>query len=264
MLHLRFGHAVRLFAEIDFLLADCPGSFLHLERAIPIGFGSRFSFALAGLQRRDIGPQHGHLIVHIFDRVLQFKSIGPRLGHHRAHFVLRHQQICLRRGDHRFFQIDIDLKRLLVELHENVPLFHPVVIVDQNLHHLARHARGDERDVTGDVSIVGRNGVERANRPSECRSKSPAPPRPTASTPMTMRLIGNGRAVAGAVGFVAGTVGADDMWRFSARWSGRAGLGGGASFESIRAQTMQIIQRFCGSCDRKFYVKRPGLLQYWA
>ena len=93
--------------------------------------------------------------------MLQLESIGPRLGHHRAHFVLSHEQICFRRGDHRFFQIDIDLKRLFVELYENIPLFHPVVIVDPNLHHLACHAGCDEGDVTGDVSIVGRNGVER-------------------------------------------------------------------------------------------------------
>ena len=160
LLHLRLGHAVRLFVQIDFLLADCPGGFLHFERTIPIGLRA-IQFRLAGLQRRDVGPQHGNLVVHVFDRMLQFESIGPRLGHHRAHFVLRHQQICLRRGDHRFFQIDIDLKRLLVELNENVPLLHPVVVVDQNLHHLARHTRGDEGDVTVDVGIVGRNGVER-------------------------------------------------------------------------------------------------------
>ena len=50
---------------------------------------------------------------------------------------------------------DLNLVRLLVELDQQVALFHAVVVVHQDLGHLAGHPGGDEGHVAVDVGVVG-------------------------------------------------------------------------------------------------------------
>jgi hypothetical protein len=77
-----------------------------------------------------------------------------------------------RRIDSRLFDRDCDLKRLLVQLDEKVSLVHPVVVVDEDARHLALDAGGDEGDVTVDVCVIRRNGVERRLDPRNAEPKS--------------------------------------------------------------------------------------------
>ena len=76
-----------------------------------------------------------------------------------------------RRIDGRLFDRDCDLKRLLVQFDQKVSLVHPVVVVDEDARDLAFDAGGDERHVTVDVGVVGRNRVERRLDPGNAEPK---------------------------------------------------------------------------------------------
>ncbi len=56
---------------------------------------------------------------------------------------------------------DLDLIRFLVKLDEQVALFHPIIIIDQDAADLADDPRSDERHVAVDISIIGRDRLER-------------------------------------------------------------------------------------------------------
>ena len=75
-------------------------------------------------------------------------------------------EIGLRGIDRRLGDVHLHLVRLLVELHQQIALVHAIVVIHQNAHHLAGHARGDERDVAVDVRIVGGNRIERFDKPA--------------------------------------------------------------------------------------------------
>ena len=63
--------------------------------------------------------------------------------------------------DHgRLLDVNLDLVRLLVELDEQVPLLHSVVVIDQDATHQAWDPRGHERHVAVDVRVIGGDGVQ--------------------------------------------------------------------------------------------------------
>ncbi len=145
------------------MLADGAGGAGDFDRAIVIGLGPRLP-GLGGLQRRHVGPQRGHLIVDLFDGVLELESIGAGLGHQSPNLVFSHFQIRSGGGHHGLLQIDLNLVGLLIEFDKHIPFANPVVIVDQNFGHLARHAGRDEGDVAVHVSVVGRDREQRADK----------------------------------------------------------------------------------------------------
>ena len=119
----------------------------------------------------NLGAQQGDLVVDVLHGVLQRPAPAHGLRFDAAHFGLGHLQVRRRRIDSRLFDRDCDLKRLLVQLDQKVSLAHPVVVVDEDARNLAFDAGGHERDVTVDVGVIGRNGVERRLDPGNAEPK---------------------------------------------------------------------------------------------
>ena len=115
-------------------------------------FGTRQAGAAAGRSRRLRLPA-GRVRL-----VVLVVAAHPELG--RVPLVAAARGAVDSGGDDRFFQIDIDFVRLLVEFDENVSFFHAVVVIDEYFHHLSGHAGGHEGNVAVDIRVVGGNGVE--------------------------------------------------------------------------------------------------------
>ena len=116
----------------------------------------------------------------VLDGVLELEAIGPRLGHLAAHLGLGGRQVRFGRVHGGFLDRHLNLVRLLVELDQHVALFHAVVVVHQDLGHLAGHARSHEGHVAVDVGVIGGNRVQRRYHPGHqevCR-RPPGRPRP--------------------------------------------------------------------------------------
>ena len=95
----------------------------------------------------------------------QLEAVGPGLGHLAAHLGLGGHQVGFGRRHGGFLDLDLNLVRLLVELDQQVALFHAVVVIHQDLGHLARHPGGDEGHVAVDVGVIGGNRVQRRDHP---------------------------------------------------------------------------------------------------
>ena len=137
--------------------------------------------ALPALERRDVGPQVGDLGVDVLDGVLELEPIGPGLGHQAAHLGLGGRQVRLGRRHGGFLDRDLNLVRLLVELDQQVPLLHAVVVVHQDLAHLAGDPGSHEGHVAVDVGVVGGNRVQRQSPPREPGTTPRPPGRPAAA-----------------------------------------------------------------------------------
>ena len=133
--------------------------------------------------------------------MFEAEAVAAGLGHDAADLILGHQDIRLGRVDRRLLQVDLDLIRLLVELHQQIALSHAIVVVDQNLGHLARDARRHERDVAVDIGVVGRNGVERTDQPADTDQQHHQPDQsardPTAPVAVCSRLAQAGARATG-------------------------------------------------------------------
>ena len=92
--------------------------------------------------------------------MLELEAVAPGLGHLALYLGLGRHQVRLGRHHGGLLDLDLNLVGFLVELDQQVPFLHAVVVIHQDLGHLARHARSDEGDVAVDVSVVGGNGVE--------------------------------------------------------------------------------------------------------
>ena len=132
---------------------------------------SQRELGLALVDTGDPGAQQGDLVVDVLDSVLQRPAPAPGLRFDAAHFGLRHLQVRRRRIDGRLFDRDGDLKGLLVQLDQKVSLAHAIVVVDEDARDLAPDAGGDERDVTVDIGVIGRNRVEGRPDPGNAEPK---------------------------------------------------------------------------------------------
>ena len=64
--------------------------------------------------------------------------------------------------DHgRLLDVDLHLVRFAIELDQQVPLLHAVIVMDQDPGHLAGHSGRHERHVPVDVSVIGGHRVQR-------------------------------------------------------------------------------------------------------
>ena len=59
-----------------------------------------------------------------------------------------------------FLDGHLNLVRLLVELDQQVALFHTVIVVHQHPRHLARHTRSHEGHMAVDIGVIGGNRVQ--------------------------------------------------------------------------------------------------------
>ena len=134
----------------------------------PFEIGLRqFQGRLPAVESRHGGVQIGDLVIHVLDGVFELETIGPGLGHLAADLGLGGRQVRLRRFHGGFLDGHLNPVRLRVEFHQHVPLFHAVVVVHQDLAHLARHAGSNERDVAVDIGVIGGNRVQRRHHPRD-------------------------------------------------------------------------------------------------
>ena len=106
-------------------------------------------------QGRDPGPEQRDVVVDLLDRFLELPSLAPGLGQDAPDLGLCGLHVGLGVHQRRFLEGDLDPVRLLVELDQQIPLAHPVVVVHQDLAHLAGDPRGHVGHVAVDVGVVG-------------------------------------------------------------------------------------------------------------
>ncbi len=121
---------------------------------------ARFESGLLSPQGGHLGPQEGDLGIDLLGGVLEFPALAAELRLQAAGLRLGRRQVRLRRVDGGALQRHLHLERFLVELDEQIPLLHALVVVDQHLHHLAGYPRGHEGHVTVDVSVLGAHRVQ--------------------------------------------------------------------------------------------------------
>ena len=115
---------------------------------------------LPALESRHVGAEVGDLGVHVLDGVFELEPIGPGLGHQAAHLGLGGHQVRFGRRHGGLLDRDLNLVGFLVELDQQVPLLHAVVVVHQDPAHLAGDPGSHEGHVAVDVSVVGGNRVQ--------------------------------------------------------------------------------------------------------
>ena len=131
-------------------------------------FFGAFEFALSEHLRclcllpcSDARPDQRDLIVHVFNRVLEFEAQASGLPNLTAHRGLCHNQISLHGIDRGLLDRDLHAIRFRIELDENVAFFDPIIVIDKDARDLSAHTRRHERDVAIHISVISRNGVPR-------------------------------------------------------------------------------------------------------
>jgi hypothetical protein len=124
----------RLPPLVHLFLAD--GS-ARQELLAPLEVVSRqLQSGLPALEGRDVGPEIGELGVHVLDGTLELEPIGPDLGDLSAGLGLGSRQVRLGGRNGGLPDRDLILEGLLVELDQQRPLLHTVVVVNQHPAHL--------------------------------------------------------------------------------------------------------------------------------
>ena len=159
----RFRDLERFPEHIEIFLADGPA---REQFFAPFEIGPRqLQGRLPAVESRHTGVQIGDLVIHVLDGVFELVAIGPGLGHLAAHLGLGGCQVRFGRFHGGFLDGNLNAVRLRVEFDQHVPLLHAVVVIHQDLAHLARHAGSNESDVAVDISVIGRNRVQRRHHP---------------------------------------------------------------------------------------------------
>ena len=165
MFDARLGDRVRFPKHVEILNGDGRGG-QQLLAPSEIGFGQLHG-RLPAIESRHGGVQVGDLVVHVLDGMLEFETIGSGLGHLAADQGLGSRQVRLSRFQGGFLDGYLNPVRLRVEFHQHVPLFHAVVVVHQDVAHLARHAGSNESDVPVDIGVIGGNRVQSRDHPRD-------------------------------------------------------------------------------------------------
>ena len=127
--------------------------------ALEIGPGSVESGLLTP-QGGHLGSQEGDLGIDLLGGGLELPALGAELRPQATGLGLGHREVRLRRLDGGALQRHLHLERFLVELDEQIPLLHAVVVTNQHLHHLTGYPRGHKGCVTVDVSVLGAHRVQ--------------------------------------------------------------------------------------------------------
>ena len=122
------------------------------------GFGriGRTAFR-AAMQRRDLQ------VVAVND-LLELPHLAYLLKHDSVHGPFG-GEVALGHLHGRPLEVHLHLEGFRVNADEQLSFLHGVVVVHEDVEHLAGHARGDEGDVAIDVRVVGGNRVERGHHP---------------------------------------------------------------------------------------------------
>ncbi|EAU64574.1 conserved hypothetical protein [Stigmatella aurantiaca DW4/3-1] len=95
---------------------------------------------------------------------------GPRVGLGEGQLRLRVGQLRLGAQHVRLGHLELRVQVAAVELHQDVPGLHRLVVLHQHLHHLPSHARGHVADAALHLRVIrglAAMGEEEADQPSE-------------------------------------------------------------------------------------------------
>ena len=125
----------RLTAHVELFLADAPA---RCELLAPFQVGlCQHKGRLPALVSRYIGAQVCNLVGHLLHGRLQLPSLGPAHRLQCAHLRFGGGQVRFCRFDGGLLDRDLNPVGFLVELDQQGPFFHAVVVVDQHPAHLA-------------------------------------------------------------------------------------------------------------------------------
>ena len=134
---------------------------LGSELLAPFEVGlSQHQGRLLALVSRHVGPKVGDLVVHLLHGRLQLPTLGSADRLQSAHLGFGGHQVRFGGSDGGSLDRDLNLVGLLVELDQQVPPLHAVVVVHQHPAHLAGDPGSHEGHVAVDIGVVGGNRVE--------------------------------------------------------------------------------------------------------
>ena len=126
---------------------------------LQVGAGSLEGRLLAP-QGRDPGPEQRDRVVDVLDRPLELPAQAPGLGEGAPNLGPSSRQLGLGGDQGRLLDVDLNLVRLLVELDQQVPLLHPLVVVHQDAADLSGDTRRHVGHVAVDVGVIGGDRVQ--------------------------------------------------------------------------------------------------------
>ena len=125
----RLIHLDRLPAHVEIFLADAPARY-ELLAPFEVGLRQRQGRLLA-LVSRHVGSKRGDLVVHLLHGRLQLPTLGSADRLQSAHLGFGGHQVRFGGSDGGSLDRDLNLVGLLVELDQQVPPLHAVVVVHQ-------------------------------------------------------------------------------------------------------------------------------------
>ena len=112
-------------------------------------------------QGRHARRQEGDLVIDLLDCRLELPPQAPGLTQDRPDLGLGGLEVGLGADHGRLLDVELHLVRLAIELDQQGPLLHAVVVVDQDPGHLAGHPGRHVGHVPVDVGIIGGDRVQR-------------------------------------------------------------------------------------------------------
>ena len=158
-----FIHLDGLAAQIEVFLADA-SAWRQVFAAFEVG-PCQVQCGLPGFEGGDIGADVGDLIVDVLHGVFELVAIAACLAGITAHLGLRRHPVPVRRRHRGLLDRNLDLIGLLVELDQQVALFHAVIVIHQDLHYLPRHPGRHKGHMAVHIGVIGRNRRKGQDQP---------------------------------------------------------------------------------------------------
>ena len=115
---------------------------------------------LLALQGRHACPQEGDLVIDLFDRRLEPPPLAAGQAQDASNLGLGGLLVGLGVGHRRFLDIDLHLVRFTVELDQQVPLLHAIIVIHQDTADLASDTGSHEGHMAVDVGVIGGDGIQ--------------------------------------------------------------------------------------------------------
>ena len=97
--------------------------------------------------------------------MFELEAIGPGQGQLAAHLGLGRRQVGFGHVHGGLLDLDLNLVGFLVELDQQVALFHAIIVIHKDTGYLAGHTGGHEGHMAIDVSVIRGNGIQHRFHP---------------------------------------------------------------------------------------------------
>ena len=122
----------RLPANVEIFCADGPRRLRHVLGPFQVGL-RQLQCGPPTIELCDIGPEVGDLVVHLLHGMPEIEEAAAGLGHHAARLGHCRRQILFRLQHGGLLDVHLHLVRFLIDLHQEVALFHAVVFLHQEV-----------------------------------------------------------------------------------------------------------------------------------